>query len=141
MGDRGFYAFLGAQILSAIGLLSFVVLWPGPWNAQLIIGSVLLLSGLAMVFTARVQLGRSFSVTPQARALVTRGLYSKIRNPIYAFGAVAIAGLLMMLQKPALWVILLVIVVVQSVRAHKEAQVLEAKFGDDYRAYRSRTWF
>jgi len=141
MGDRGFYVFFGVQILLAIGLLGIVVLWPGPWNAQRIIGSVLLLSDLAMVFTARVQLGRSFSVTPQARALVTHGLYSKIRNPIYVFGTVAIAGLLMILQKRELWIIFVVIVALQSARAHKEAQVLEAKFGDEYRSYRGRTWF
>jgi len=26
-------------------------------------------------------------------------------------------------------------------RAHREAAVLETKFGDDYREYRKRTWF
>jgi protein-S-isoprenylcysteine O-methyltransferase Ste14 len=29
----------------------------------------------------------------------------------------------------------------QIMRARKESQVLEAKFGDEYRAYRAQTWF
>jgi protein-S-isoprenylcysteine O-methyltransferase Ste14 len=29
----------------------------------------------------------------------------------------------------------------QIVRARKEAAVLEAKFGEEYRIYRSHTWF
>jgi len=33
------------------------------------------------------------------------------------------------------------VVAMQTVRARKEARVLEATFGDEYRAYRSRTWF
>jgi protein-S-isoprenylcysteine O-methyltransferase Ste14 len=33
------------------------------------------------------------------------------------------------------------VVVNQMARARKEAQVLEANFGDEYRAYRARTWF
>ena len=141
MSGINFYLFLGAQILVTIVMVAFVVAWPGPWNAQRIVGSALLLSGLGLVLTARFQLGRSFSLTPQARKLITHGLYSKVRNPIYVFGAVAIAGLAMILQKPALWGVLLVIIVLQIVRAHKEAQVLEAHFGDEYRAYRNQTWF
>ena len=139
MSGAKFY--IGAQILAAIAGVAFVALWQGPWNVQRIVGSVLVLSGLGLVLAARFQLGRSFSLTPQARKLVTHGLYSKIRNPIYVFGAVAIAGLAMILQKPTLWLLLAAIIVLQSVRARREAQVLEAKFGDDYRAYRSRTWF
>ena len=51
-----------------------------------------------LLFTARWQLGKSFSVTPQARELVTRGLYSKIRNPIYVFSSLFVAGVLIALQ-------------------------------------------
>jgi len=90
---------------------------------------------------ARFQLGRSFSVTAQAKKLVTHGLYSRIRNPIYVFGAAAMAGLFLILQRPGLWVLFVVLLVLQIVRAGKESQILEAKFGDEYRTYRSQTWF
>jgi protein-S-isoprenylcysteine O-methyltransferase Ste14 len=141
MDDLTFYLFLGAQGFAAIVLFAFVWFWPVPWNVQRIVGSGLLLIGMLLVFTARFQLGRSFSVTPQARQLVRHGLYSRIRNPIYVFGCVAIAGLCLILQKPMLWILFAVVVAIQLLRAHREAGVLEAKFGEEYRAYRSHTWF
>jgi protein-S-isoprenylcysteine O-methyltransferase Ste14 len=72
---------------------------------------------------------------------VTRGLYSRIRNPIYTFGTVAIAGMLLILQIPKLWILLVVLVAIQIFRAGREARVLEARFGEEYRAYRKQTWF
>lgn len=141
MEDVKFYLFLATQGLAVLLLLAFTAVWPGVWNTERVVGSVLLISGMLLVLTARFQLGRSFSVTPQAKNLVTRGLYSKIRNPIYVFGALAIAGLFLILHRPGLWILFALVVLMQILRGHKEAQVLEAKFGDDYRAYRSRTWF
>lgn len=141
MDDLKFYLFLGVQGVAVLVLLIFVVVWPGPWNGQRLAGSVLLLIGMSLVFTARLQLGRSFSLTPQARKLVTRGLYSRIRNPIYVFGTLAIVGLCLILQRPYLWLLPVLVIVMQTARARREAQVLEAKFGDEYRAYRARTWF
>ena len=52
------------------------------------------------------------------------------------------AGILIALQRPyALFFLLLVLIPVQIVRARKEAKVLEAKFGEEYRACRAKTWF
>ena len=141
MDDLKFYLFLAVQSVAVLVLLVLVAVWPGPWNAQRLAGSALLVIGMSLVFTARFQLGRSFSLTPQARKLVTHGLYSRIRNPIYVFGTLAIVGLCLILQRPYLWLLPLFVIVMQTARARKEAQVLETKFGDEYRAYRARTWF
>ncbi len=73
--------------------------------------------------------------------MITHGVYSKIRNPIYVFGSVAIAGIIVAMHQPRWWAVLLVAVIVQTLRAHREAQVLEATFGDAYREYRRKTWF
>jgi protein-S-isoprenylcysteine O-methyltransferase Ste14 len=64
-----------------------------PWNARTAAGLAIAVCGFALRMTARFQLGRSFTVRAQARSLVTRGLYSRFRNPIYLFGAVAYLGL------------------------------------------------
>ncbi|MBV8050226.1 MAG: isoprenylcysteine carboxylmethyltransferase family protein [Acidobacteriaceae bacterium] len=90
---------------------------------------------------ARFQLGKSFAVTAQARQLVTHGLYSRIRNPIYVFGSLFIVGYILLLQRPRWLLIFALIVPLQVWRSRKEAQVLEAKFGDEYRIYRRQTWF
>lgn len=125
-----------------MGVLAWIlVTWRTPWNAQRYVGTVLAIVGVTFIFIARYQLGKSFSIRPEAHALVTTGIYSKIRNPIYVFGTVLIAGLFLVLQKPWLWILLVVLVIAQSMRAKLEARVLEAAFGDAYREYRRKTWF
>jgi|SRR5690348_11434764 protein-S-isoprenylcysteine O-methyltransferase Ste14 len=106
-----------------------------------VLGLILLLTGFVLWTIARFQLGASFAVTAQARQLVTRGIYSKIRNPIYIFGSWLIAGAFLVIGRP-LWLLIFVIIIPMQIwRARKEAAVLEAKFGDEYRAYRASTWF
>jgi len=126
----------------AVGLLLWLLLtWKTPWNAQRYIGSVLIVVGVSGIVLARFQLGRSFSIKAEAHALVTTGIYSKIRNPIYVFGLVMLIGLMLVLQKPALWIVPVVVAIGQTIRARKEARVLEDAFGEEYREYRRKTWF
>jgi protein-S-isoprenylcysteine O-methyltransferase Ste14 len=114
---------------------------PPSWGAMQTIGLILLSVGFVLWTVARFQLGASFTVTAQARQLVTRGLYSRIRNPIYVFGSFVIAGVFLLLGHPAWLLIFVVVIPMQIVRARKEAQVLEAQFGEAYRTYCAGTWF
>ena len=136
-----FYFFQALQILVMIVFAIVIIRWPGPWDMARIMGSIFIISGTALVFTARYQLGKSFSVTPQARSLVTHGLYFKIRNPIYVFGILALLGLALLVRRPVLWWCLVALIPIQILRARQEAKVLEAKFGDRYREYTQKTWF
>jgi protein-S-isoprenylcysteine O-methyltransferase Ste14 len=133
--------FFVLQFCLAVIAISAVAFRPGLWNPARLAGFCIALSAAVLFFTARWQLGQSFSITPQARSLVTRGIYSKIRNPIYIFSTLMVAGVLIALQHPYALLILVVLVPVQILRARKEAQVLEARFGGDYRRYREGTWF
>ncbi len=114
---------------------------PGPHGPARWIGLLLSLIGLAGVILARYTLGRSFSVTAKATALVTSGIYSRIRNPIYISGEIFLLGVVLMIGRPELLIILLALIPVQVIRARREGAVLEAKFGEAYREYRRRTWF
>jgi protein-S-isoprenylcysteine O-methyltransferase Ste14 len=126
----------------AVGILFwFLATWTGPWNAQRFVGTALAVIGISLVALARYQLGRAFSVVAEARHLVTTGLYSKIRNPIYVFGMLMLMGLVLVLQRPEGWLVIVAGMIAQTIRARKEARVLEAAFGDEYRAYRRKTWF
>jgi protein-S-isoprenylcysteine O-methyltransferase Ste14 len=105
------------------------------------IGLLLALIGLAGVILSRYTLGRSFSIVPKATALVTSGIYSRLRNPIYVSGEIFLTGMMLILGRPELLVVLLGLIPVQVMRARREAAVLEERFGDAYREYRKRTWF
>jgi protein-S-isoprenylcysteine O-methyltransferase Ste14 len=90
---------------------------------------------------ARHQLGASFAVRAEARTLVTHGLYSRIRNPIYLFGGVAFIGVFITLGR-FFWLAVFVLMnSVQYFRIKREEQVLAEAFGDEYRGYKAGTWF
>jgi len=105
------------------------------------IGMVLILVGFVLWTIARFQLGASFAVKAEARQLVTQGLYSKIRNPIYVFGSMVIAGGILAFGRPVWLLVFVLLIPLQLWRAKKESAVLEAAFGDEYRRYRAGTWF
>jgi protein-S-isoprenylcysteine O-methyltransferase Ste14 len=127
-----------------VGAALGLIIWehpPAAWGAMQVVGIVLLGIGFVLWTTARFQLGRSLTVTAHAKQLVTRGLYSKIRNPIYVFGSCVIAGLILVLGRPVWLLAFLIVIPLQIWRARKESAVLEASFGEDYRRYRAETWF
>lgn len=88
-------------VIALLGL-SFLGIHYGsqPWTPTRIAGVVIGLPSLALLVLARIELGSSFSVRPTAQTLVTHGLYSRIRNPIYVFGGLLIAGVFLYINKP-----------------------------------------
>ena len=127
-----------------VGIIRSVMIWkhpPSAWTAMQAFGMCSMIAGFVLWTTARVQLGKSFTVSAQAKQLVTGGLYSRIRNPIYVFGSCVIVGLILVLGRPIFLLIFLVVIPLQIWRARKESSVLEAAFGEEYRKYRAVTWF
>jgi protein-S-isoprenylcysteine O-methyltransferase Ste14 len=103
----------------------------------------LCLSALCAVlwFVARWQLGDAFAVAPEARQLVTRGLYARLRHPIYVFGTLAFLFVVLALQGWPALIIWAVVILIQIGRARREERVLAETFGAEYAAYRSSTLF
>lgn len=133
-----------AVVVPLIVLLLCVLVpgvWERPWTAVRIAGSILAVIAYGLVVAARIQLGKSFSVRPQARDLVTHGLYSRFRNPMYVFLDIMLFGLILALPWHWLLVILPVFVMFQARQARREAKVLRGKFGQGYLDYREQTWF
>lgn len=136
----GKHVVLTLVVGGAIGAL----LWQHPptaWSALPVTGVSLMIAGFVFWTVARFQLGASFAVRAEARQLVTRGLYSKIRNPIYVFGSCVMAGGILVFGKPVWLLIFLLVIPLQIWRAGKESVVLESAFGEEYRKYRAGTWF
>ena len=112
-----------------------------PWTPWRIAGLAIAAPAFVLFLVARIQLGRAFSVQAKATILVTTGIYSRIRNPIYVFGALMIAGVIIWADRPWWLLMFVVLIPLQIFRVRNEEQVLEAKFGDAYREYKRKTWF
>src|SRR5579863_8015113 len=111
--------------IPVLAALVIIGAYRGPWTAIKIAGLILTILGLVLLTVARLNLGDSFSITPQAKRLVTRGVYSRIRHPVYIFSAMLIAGL--GLYFDLLWVLVIVVLIlpIQLIRARKEEHVLD----------------
>ena len=129
-------------LVMIVGLPFFIAkFWHQPWTPMRVAGAVIGVPSLALLILARLQLGGSFSLRAKAQALVTHGLYSRIRNPIYVFSGLAVVGGFLFLGLPQYLWLSVVPIPFQIYRVRKEEQVLAAKFGDEYRVYKARTWF
>jgi protein-S-isoprenylcysteine O-methyltransferase Ste14 len=106
-----------------------------------IAGLAIVIPSFVLFLVARMQLGDAFSLQARASQLVTTGLYARIRNPIYVFGALMVAGAIVWSQHLVWLLVFAVLIPMQILRSRKEAQVLEAKFGTAYLEYKQKTWF
>jgi protein-S-isoprenylcysteine O-methyltransferase Ste14 len=94
------------------------------------------LFGTVVVIVARVKLGRNIGLVPAQRKIVTGGIYSVVRHPIYAGGFVLIVAVMLRSYSPlnvALFSIGIVLFVIKSV---VEEDFLRAD--PEYAAYMQR---
>ena len=132
---------LTLALLSATLWLWFTQVDGSAWQLHHTIGVAMIAPAWLLWTRSRYDLGASFAGRAEARALVTRGIYSRIRHPIYVFGSCLCAGLFVFMGRPPLLLILIVSEPVQIIRARREERILEAAFGERYRAYKAGTWF
>ncbi len=85
----------------------------GPWTPQHVGGAVLIAAGFTGWLIARLQIREFFTPRAEARGLVTTGIYSKIRNPIYFFGLVFFAGIILYMSVP-LWGLVLMALIIHD---------------------------
>lgn len=75
----------------------------------------------------------------RSSALVIGGLYRISRNPMYLGMLLILLGWILWLGQPlGLAVAALFVVLIERLQILPEERALEEKFGDDYRAYKSR---
>jgi protein-S-isoprenylcysteine O-methyltransferase Ste14 len=125
-------AAIGAALASIAVSLS-----QGP---RLAIGAAIGIPSFVLTIISRRQLGKSFSVMPEARALVTTGLYSRIQHPMYLFLDLFVLALILATGWPIFLIVWGILVVVQALQARREEKVLSAAFGDQYKSYEACTW-
>jgi len=110
-------------------------------------GAVLLVASGTLAARAKGAMRRAgTNIRPDrpATAIVTEGPFRHSRNPLYVATTGLYAGIALLVN--AVWPLLLLVpllVIVQWGVVHREERYLERKFGDTYRAYRTRVrrWF
>ena len=97
-----------------------------------------MLAGTVLAFWSAWYLGKSFSLLPQARTLVTTGPYRFVRHPIYLGGLLITVGEVWLRFSPLVIGLNALFVAAQIVRLRYEEEILDRTF-PEYRAYRART--
>jgi len=103
-----------------------------------IVAAVLIGVGSLSSFLVLSRLGKSFSIMPEARKLVTSGPYAHARHPLYAVEMITVIGTALQFAAPWSWVLALVVVTLLWIRSHFEEQVLADTY-PEYAAYRAKT--
>jgi len=120
---------------------TFLLLDRAPASVAFNSASVLLGLAANMMCIVTVSfLGRSLSIMPEARRLVTAGPYSQVRHPLYLCEVLGLFAFALQYRSLAVAGLLVVIVGLQAGRARWEEQVLARTF-KEYAIYRGRTSF
>src|SRR4051812_49498563 len=92
-------------------LALFVVgFWRLPWTPLRVAGLIMFIASFILLTLARINLGNSFSVTPQARQVVKHGVYSRVRHPVYVFSTLLFVGIIFYVDRPIFLLLFLVLI-------------------------------
>jgi len=129
-----FCAFMGTFL--GVGMLQLPVVQL-TLSMQILTALLIGIGSLASVLVLW-RLGKSFSIMPEARTLVTAGPYAHARHPLYAVEMITIVGMALQFAQP--WAALLTLLVLSFLvlRTVFEERVLVEAF-PDYVAYRAKT--
>lgn len=98
--------------------------------------ALILAGGIGSVI-AISNLGKSFSIMPEARRLVTSGPYAFARHPLYAAEMFSIAGTAVLYQQPWAGVLAVCVLVLLVIRSMFEERVLIEAY-PEYVEYKSK---
>jgi protein-S-isoprenylcysteine O-methyltransferase Ste14 len=105
-----------------------------PWQTS---AAALVFAGSLGSAIVLARLGKSFSIMPEARNLVTSGPYAVARHPLYAVEFLTLIGTAIQFAQPWAALLALGVIVLQVLRTLFEERVLLAAY-PEYAGYRAR---
>ncbi|HEY3355406.1 MAG TPA: isoprenylcysteine carboxylmethyltransferase family protein [Polyangia bacterium] len=132
-------AILGWALAYAVLGPARLGLWPVPLPLAAL-GWFAMAAGLVVTLIAQRDMGASWRIGIDARptALVTGGLFGRVRNPIFSSMLLSAAGTVLLTPCPGTLAAWAAFVVVIAVQVRFEERHLLALHGDAYRAYAAR---
>jgi len=137
--SQGFIPRFAAIFTMGAGLLYFYAPVASPNDLVQGVAALFGITGLSLALYALRWLGRSFSILPEARRLVTDGPYRYVRHPLYVAEAFSTLGVTLQLQQQLGALLAISIYLGQFARMGYEEEVLERAF-PEYADYRKRTF-
>ena len=131
-------------------LIAFVPAYDDRRDLATIDGEAIRFVGLALMVVGSILrvgpmflLGRRFTwplAGQEAHALLTTGLYRHVRHPSYLGGLLGGIGWALVFRSGLGLALVVLLLPAFLPIVHAEEALLEAEFGDEYRAYRRKTW-
>ncbi|MHC6152481.1 methyltransferase family protein [Bradyrhizobium elkanii] len=154
-----FYLMLALLILTrgpakaqAEGLLPRIAAFVGtywPWTITFfpktegtlpnLVSTICVLTGMIMILVTVRHLGRSFSLVPQARAVVQTGPYRWIKHPLYLSEEIVFLGVVLQHLSWMTVGLLILHICIQVWRIHYEEDVLRRTL-PEYSSYEASRW-
>ena len=131
---------LAAPVADAADMSRFAVL-DTTWAA--LVGFVLILTGLLLTVTAQLTMGDSWriGVDDNARTdLITTGVFSRVRNPIFTGMLLGVFGFLFLIPNPVSLAAVVMLTASLEIQVRRvEEPYLARTHGEVYERYRART--
>ena len=137
------YFVLSLVLIVAIGLLDGGSLLPSPWPY---LGAVPI--GIGVLIAAQgsrlfAKAGTNIIPFTESSALVTSGVFSFSRNPMYTGMVLALAGTALVMNGLYAWLVVIAFTaIIRALFIRNEETLMEQTFGEEYLAYKAsvRRW-
>ena len=133
------YFVLSLVLIVCVGLLEGGGLLPSPWQY---LGTLPILAGVAVAAQGSrlfAKAGTNIIPFTESTALVTDGVFSFSRNPMYTGMVLALAGTALIMNGWLAWIIVIAFTaLIRGLFIRTEEQLMEKTFGEAYLAYKGR---
>lgn len=113
------------------------------FNLVKVMGLIINLLGLMLWWAGKLTLSKNWNVgfgKPKINQLVTYGIYSKIRHPMYWGINLTFAGLTIIYPKNWFVAVSLLVIIYFFYRMRLENKYLSETLGEEYQNYKKKTW-
>ena len=141
VGRFSLFVLTAGYLLSQVAVAAALYRDGGGLTLKIVIGSLLVLSGFGGRVAGIRRMGASYHqlIRQPAGGLVTGGVYSVVRHPLYLFFVMEMTGFLLIRPNAVSLAALILVIAAVMCRIRREDALLAETFGASFEEYRRRT--